>query len=158
MAACTLISPSTRESYRATDARPSWQRDLARAIDANSADLALMRLWAPTVRMPDRMEAAMRVGCEYRFTRASTVDAWSVVRARGWGACADAAALVAAVGLYSGMDARICIEATDRLPGYSHARVMLTEGRTTRVYDPFAAKSAQLGSCAVVYEVDDLPF
>jgi hypothetical protein len=98
---------------------------------------------------PGSVELALRdvALVPYRFERSADYQPWHNVIARGYAACGDAAAYVAAAALRAGRRVRLALESgpADRCgAGYLHAVAYVDGARL----DPYAAHA-----CAVHYTV-----
>lgn len=109
--------------------RVPWVSELAQAARA-SYDEAPPRTLAQVM--------ATFASLPYRFLGdRHPIVSLEEARARGWAACADAAAALAAAA-FAWPDTRraiVCVEAPPHLAGYSHVRLVLD----SRAYDPYSA-------------------
>ena len=133
----------------------TWESDLDRAARANHADpmvrafaKALRANTAPTVA-PQVLTAWVR-RLPYRFDgERHRIASLRTCFRRGYGACADAAALVAAVAKLNGEDAAVCYERVDSLPDYAHVRAVWRGWAC----DPWPERSFAVDECALVIRV-----
>ena len=132
--AAALLSSPGRTSTRVVIG-DGWVRPFCRAVGRNLTALTMQD--RPTT--PDRLDEAFR-RVAYRFDGPGHYIAdVAEVNARGYAACADAAAAILAAALVHRMPAGLCLEMpqTQRTPpGYSHVRVIVG----ARVFDPYAAE------------------
>lgn len=106
-----------------------WRRQLHAAVRLNAADAGLMTL---ADESPSDVAAAMRAAqlvralLPYRFDGARhRILELSAARRRGWGACGDAVAAIAAVLLARGRTATVCYEQSEAVTGYAHVRIAI---------------------------------
>lgn len=133
-----------------TTAAPFWWRQMASAIrlNARSAALAIIAKTSPSHMMAATSTAGwLRLTLPYRFDGADhRILSLPEARRRGYGACGDATAAIAAVLLHRGEPASIAYEASETLDGYAHVRVVL--GRVP--VDAYPEMSLQLEPRAVL--------
>jgi hypothetical protein len=97
----------------------------------------------------------------YRFDGADhVIGDFDTCRRRGWAACGDAVAILAAVTVAERMSssATVLIEAPSAMPSYAHVRLMVRIGdRAAEVFDPFGRWAAsRRGSVEFLVAVSDL--
>ena len=110
----------------------TWQADLARAIRLNVDDddvRAIVHRPALGTSVGHALAVAehvIRSTVTYRFLgEAHPIAPWSTVSARGWGACADATAVLVAVAVLVGAhDVALLYESDPTRPGYAHVRMV----------------------------------
>lgn len=134
MSRAAMLAASTRGTRVVV--RTGWVRPFLRAVGRNLE--ALRREAHPTT--PERIDEAFR-RVPYRFDGPDHYIAdVEEVDARGYAACADAAAAILAAALVHGMPAGLCLEmpppSYKTPPGYSHVRVIVG----ARVFDPYATE------------------
>jgi len=124
----------------------AWEREMILAARRNYA--------TATGRDLDVITSWWRQWMPYRFQPDQAIVSRGECIARGYGACGDAAADIAATADRAGLQALICIEAPPSLPGYAHARVVVG-GRT---YDPYADRrpAGLPPSCALYLVASDM--
>lgn len=130
---------------------PYWWRQMLSAVRLNAADDAL-RIIATS--SPSPMHAAqscadwLRVTLPYRFDGpAHRILTRRECAARGYGACGDAVAAIAATLLHTRAESvSVAYEAHQALEGYAHVRVVL--GRVP--VDPWPEQSLSLAPRAVL--------
>jgi hypothetical protein len=135
----------------------TWLDDVAQAISDNVVDPDVMRLGSygsASLEARARALSLLELSLPYRFEGPSHVIAsLAAARRRGSGACTEAAALAAAVGLWWGVPVSLCIELDASQPGYSHVRTMWHAREGELVIDPYARHAAGLNTCATLYDV-----
>lgn len=96
-----------------------WVAAFARAVRIN--------LQTRDIRNADPVVVAAAFGrVRYRFEGAAhPIEPAVVVDARGWAACADAAAAIAAAVIGSGSSGLLCLEAPTPTDSYRHVRVLV---------------------------------
>lgn len=119
---------------------PSWVGEVSRATLTTLASPDFLAWMGRRSASPDPVgdaSAALVDLLPYRFDGpAHSIAGFDVCRRRGWAACADAAAILAAVGIACRRLDKSwvwAVEAPQRLPSYSHLR--LIGGGS--VYDPY---------------------
>lgn len=135
-----------------------WMYGLAAATRLNLFDAAVRSrspaevssLFETTALWPQRA----RSGIPYRFLgERSKTDDLQGCRRRGYAACADAAAAIAAACIVEGVPAKLCVEAPIDLPHYVHVRVIV-DGVALDPYRAFRA--AVPASCEWLVDVQAL--
>jgi hypothetical protein len=144
---------------------PRWLRQFESAVRLNANDLDLWRLvdapggslhdgwWRDGIELVELAEAAaklVRQTCKYRFEgQRHRVLELAACRRRGWAACADGSAAIAAVLLMAGAGCAICYERACPADGYAHVRVAIG----SHFVDAFPEFSLDVPSCAAVLQV-----
>ena len=152
-----------------------WLAEVRRAALASLASPAFgawvryHRRGGDAVEVLQALSDDLGEGLPYRFDGpAHRIASWQDCRARGWGACADAAAHLAAAAVVLRMASVsgppmlwFAFEAPSVLPDYSHLRTVIrrTSGRRVVdvVLDPFGLRAAPMRPRAdYVVPVDDV--
>lgn len=112
-----------------TGALPYWWRQMLAAVrlNARSAPLAIIASSSPSHAAAASSTADwLRLVLPYRFDGAShRILSLPEALQRGYGACGDATAAIAAVLLHRGRGADVAYEASETLDGYAHVRVVM---------------------------------
>lgn len=109
--------------------RPYWLRQFYAAVRLNAPDPALRAI---AERAASCHQAAqncadwIRTVLPYRFDgRGHRILELAAARRRGYGACGDATAAIAAVLMMRGSVPVVAYEATETLDGYAHVRIAM---------------------------------
>lgn len=110
---------------------PRWWRQFVSAVRLNAGDGELQDL----VRFHEALddgELAQRAALHVRQVLPYRFDGprhrileLVAARRRGYGACGDATAAIAAALLMRGKSASVCYESTHTVPGYAHVRIVV---------------------------------
>lgn len=146
------------------DDHPEWLEQWIAACDANLDDPLIRALARETIAKPfdavvDKVRAeaaalAVRRLLPYRFTGRDRIVSLREARARGFGACGDGSAAVAAVALLSSSSSvvHLCYELSPSRRSYAHVAVDVDGFRA----DPYPDASLSVTRCAVVDDVREL--
>lgn len=137
--------------------RMLWWRQLRSAVSLNAHDLDLWECAHPlsgvVVDAVDAARAAalhVRSVLPYRFTGVERILELRQALRRGYGACGDATAAVAAAVLMSGGECDVCYElarcadGSEPIPGYAHVRVVVGGSAV----DAYPDESLEVDGCA----------
>lgn len=142
-----------------------WVRQVVAAIHANAFNLDLWECARETIEHPDQVLTPAEVAelvarglrthdgplhLPYRFEgqRHRVFDLEAAQR-RGYGACADASAAIAAAVLMAAGECSICYERSPSLDAYAHVRVSIGDA----FVDAFPEQSLEVDACTALIEV-----
>lgn len=141
---------------------PRWLRQWVNACKSNldsdlARQLAAYQSPADVVTRAKAAAITFRMRVPYRFDQASpaSIESLAVCEQRGFGACGDGSAFVAAVALLVGdprASVRLCYETHPSSRGYAHAAVDVAGIRA----DPYADASLSVPRCTASIEVREL--
>ncbi len=134
--------------------RPAWLADIRRAslrCLSSSTFLAWVRSFRARglsgLQLLQAASADLFTSIPYRFDGQRHVVAdLDGCRSRGWGACADAVAILAAVAHAERLStsAAVLVEAPASLPSYAHVRLLVRVGDGAGlVLDPYGSQAAR---------------
>lgn len=133
-----------------------WMRELASALARNVRDESLIDIArsSPTLALAlGRGEALVRRALPYRFVDDQRILSLHAAVDRGWGACGDATAALAAVAVVAGAHTvALCYEDTVTERGYAHVRILADDV----VGDAYRDQRLDVQACSHVITIDRL--
>jgi len=135
----------------------SWKRDMRMAIARNMRDPELLALVVDArddvPMLVSATELHVRRVLPYAFGAAQRILALRSARRRGYGACGDGTAALAAVCALAGVPtSALCYEREETLRGYAHVRILVGDV----VGDAFRDRRVEVDRCSAVIDLDRL--